>query len=149
MKIRKVTYCLQVSKFQYRYLLQEIKKSEIMYAYFCRQIDKAKDKEQILKKVREEIWNYQKCYMKAMIDSEVESMLSYLTSYAKTKSTTFLCEQGVVNYRWRNISLYPMIKANYYWQKEPLIFHWEIRYSACIHRHHRLYLVLGFLEEGL
>lgn len=147
-KIRKVTYALQTTPFQYRYLKHEIKKTERMYQYFCRQIDNAKDKQYVLAHLYDDMKHYQRNFMKYMYDDEVNRMYQYVCAHANQKSHRFYCEQVCMQYRWRNISLYKMISAKYYWQKEPLIYQWKLHHSMILYRKHRLFLIVEFIEEG-
>lgn len=146
-KVRKVTYALKTTPFQYRYLKQEIFKTERMYQYFCRQVDKEKNQQYVLKYLFKEMKCYQRNFMKYMYDDEVYRMYQYVCDYANHISHSFYCEQVCKQYRWRNISLYKMISPKYFWQKEPLIKQWEIKHSMILYRKQRLYLIIEFIEE--
>lgn len=148
-KIRKVTYILQTTPFQYRYLLHEIQKTERMYQYFCHQLEQMRTQTLDMKQIYEKMKHYQRHYMKYMHDAEVDAMYAYLCSYAQQIKEKFYCDQGILQFRWRNISIYSMIHAKYYWQKEPLIYHWKIHHSRIVHRKYRIFLIVEFIEEGL
>ena len=62
------------------------------------------------------------------------------------KSNLYL--QGcITKFRWRGISLYPLLHVKYHWQRVPLLFHYEVVTSLLFIRKHTIYLVVGFQDK--
>ena len=147
--MQKVTYCLRVNHTQYRYLENEIKKTHHMHAYFQKKIQKQPEINDSL--LYKEMLSYQKKYMKMMHEQEVYAMWKQLKKQTmKEQQDTkaiYICRDVLQNFRWRGISLYPLLHVKYHWQRVPLLFHYEVVTSLLFIRKHTIYLVVGFQDK--
>lgn len=143
--MQKVTYHLHVNQTQYQYLENEIKKTKYMYFYFQKRLQKQQEIDGA--SLYKEMLSYKRKYMKYMYEKEVCAMWKQLQKNLKEKQTVYICREVLQNFRWRGISLYPLLNIKYHWQRVPLLFHYEVLTSVLFIRKHTIYLVVGFQDK--
>lgn len=146
--MQKVTYHLHVNQTQYQYLENEIKKTKYMYFYFQKRLQKQQEIDGA--SLYKEMLSYKRKYMKYMHEKEVCAMWKQLQKNLKEKQekqTVYICREVLQNFRWRGISLYPLLNIKYHWQRVPLLFHYEVLTSVLFIRKHTIYLVVGFQDK--
>lgn len=147
MKIRKVTYYLQLEEVQQAYILQELQKCQVMFRWIGKDIKRHKNEVYTQFDILQKIRTYCRTYHVLLNKGEEHTMVQKLLLVQKDETILtkpYVCENGIDHYKYHALSLYPFMKPKYYWQLQPLVLQWRVVYSALYPRGKKIYLILYF-----